>query len=127
MEYAFTTSTTLSFPDALARTKEVLAKAGFGILTEIDVQATMQEKLGASYRPYVILGACNPPLAHAAIQAQHDIGLFLPCNVIVYETEDGVRVAAIRPEAAMSMIENDALKKVAREAQEKLETAIAQL
>ncbi len=127
MIYSCTADLPLPFDEALERVRAALAAEGFGVLTEIDVQATMKEKLNADYDPYVILGACNPPLAHRALSAQKDIGLFLPCNVIVYAQGGVVRVAAMRPTSAMSMLENDALAEVARSAEAKLEAVIARL
>jgi uncharacterized protein (DUF302 family) len=96
------------------------------VLTEIDVKATMAEKLGAEFRRYDIIGACNPPLAHKALSSELDIGLLLPCNVIVYEREEGGSVvAALDPEAMMSVTENPALREVAAEAKARLERALA--
>ncbi|MDE1965679.1 MAG: DUF302 domain-containing protein [Patescibacteria group bacterium] len=127
MEISYTVRLAKSFPEALAATKAALAKEGFGVLAEIDVQAAMKEKMGADYAPYVILGACNPGLAHRALSARKDIGLFLPCNVIAYEEGDRVVIEAIRPTAAMSMLDDTALASVAAEAEEKLQRVIASL
>src|SRR5712692_9699009 len=87
--YSFATSVAAPFEQALERTRAALKEQGFGVLTEIDVRKTLQEKLGADFRPYVILGACNPPLAQRALQADLGVGLLLPCNVIVYDNGDG--------------------------------------
>ncbi len=124
MEYAFTKKVEYPFDEALARTKEALKAEGFGILTEVDVKETMKKKLDAQYENYIILGACNPPLAHASLQVKKNIGLFLPCNVIVYEEDGTVFVEAIRPSAAMSIVENDELAKIAAQAEDKLKTVI---
>ena len=114
------------YETALARTKAALKEQGFGVLTEIDVAATMKEKLGVGFRRYDIIGACNPPLAHRALETEIDIGLLLPCNVIVYEDEAaGCVVAALDPEAMMGITGNDALKPVAEEAKARLERALA--
>ncbi len=124
MEYAFTKKVEYPFDEALARTKEALKAEGFGILTEVDVKETMKKKLDAQYENYIILGACNPPLAHASLQVKKNIGLFLPCNVIVYEEDGAVFVEAIRPSAAMSIVENDELAKIAAQAEDKLKIVI---
>lgn len=120
MNYAFTKKLSVPFAEAISRTKDALAKEGFGVLSEIDVQETMKKKLGVAHAPYVILGACNPSLAHEALIAEKGVGLFLPCNVIVYEDEGGVTVSIIRPVVAMGGIPNAALEKVAKVAEEKL-------
>lgn len=124
MEYAYTKKVSYPFTEALEQTKASLAAEGFGILTEVDVKETMKKKLGVEYDNYVILGACNPPLAHSALQAEKKIGLFLPCNVVVYEEDGAVIVSAIRPSIAMSVITNEALQAVATQAETKLTAAI---
>ena len=117
-----------SFDEAVARVTEELKKEGFGILTEIDVKATLKKKLDVDVRPYRILGACNPPLAHKALQAEDKIGLMLPCNVIVQELADGsVEVAAIDPVASMQAVDNPALTGIAGEVREKLARAVSSL
>ena len=116
------------FDDAIARVTTALSKEGFGVLTEIDVQATLRKKLDVDFRRYRILGACNPPFAHKALQAEDKIGLMLPCNVIVQEREDGgVEVAAIDPAAAMQGVGNPALEPIASEVREKLQRVISGL
>ncbi len=128
MEYSFFKTVELSFEKALARTIEVLEEEGFGVLTEIDVTATFKKKLDLDFRKYWILGACNPPFAHRSLMAEPRLGLMLPCNVIVHETEDGkVEVAAIDPAAAMGAVENDNLAKIAGEVRIKLKNVIAAL
>ncbi len=113
---------------AWARAAEELKKEGFGILTEIDVKATLKKKLDVDVRPYRILGACNPPFAYKALQAEDKIGLMLPCNVIVQELADGsVEVAAIDPLASMHAVDNPALKEIAGQVREKLARAVAAL
>jgi uncharacterized protein (DUF302 family) len=118
----------LDFESAIERTIERLKDHGFGVLTDIDVKETLKQKLGVDFKNYRILGACNPPLAHKALTAEDEIGLLLPCNVIVYETSEGkVRVSAIDPVAAMSVVGNDTIKPVAEEVSRKLTAVISAL
>ncbi len=127
MHYGISKSTEYPFEEALRRTKEALAKEGFGALTEIDVRSTMKKKLDVEFDNYVILGACNPPLAHQALLSEREIGLLLPCNVIVYEDEGKTHVSAIRPSVAMSMVENPKLAEIAKTVEQKLETVIGSI
>jgi uncharacterized protein (DUF302 family) len=124
--YGIGTVIDLPFDAAVARVREALATEGFGVLTEIDVRATLKKKIEVDFRPYVILGACNPALAHRALTADLDIGLLLPCNVIVYDAGNGRQsvVAAMDPMAAMQLADNAAVHEVAREVRAKLERAI---
>lgn len=116
------------YDEAVEKSRAALAAEGFGVLTEIDVKATLKKKLDKDFRKYVILGACNPPLAFKALTLETGIGLFLPCNVIVYENDDsGSTVSAVDPVIAMSMIDNPALALVAKEVREKLERVIESL
>jgi len=119
----------LPYEQALTRTTEALKAEGFGVLTTIDVQQTLKQKLDQDFRKYAILGACNPPLAHRALRAELEIGLLLPCNVIVYETTPGrSTVAAMAPIAALGIVgDNGELQEVAREADRRLRRALASL
>ena len=125
--YGISTAVSLPFDQALARTREALGSEGFGILTEIDVTATLRKKLDVEFRPYIILGACNPPLAHRALQAELDIGLLLPCNVVVYATDDPARtvVAALDPVEALSLSGNEAVQPIAEEVRARLQRVVA--
>ncbi len=128
MTYYFAKKLAVPFTEAVEKITAELKKLGFGILTEIDVKATLKKKLDVDFRPYKILGACNPPFAHKALQAEDKIGLMLPCNVIVQELgENEVEVAAIDPVAAMGGIENTSLKDISKEVQKLLEQAINNL
>ena len=124
MKYYYKKEVMLSFVDAVLRTKEELAKEGFGILTEIDVKTTLKKKLDIDYDNYIILGACNPPLAHQALLSEKDIGLLLPCNLLVYEDGSNVYVSAIVPSVAMGMVENLDLAEIAKEVDEKLRRVV---
>ena len=118
----------VSFDEAVEKVTEALKQEGFGVLTEIDVKATLKKKLDVEFRPYKILGVCNPPYAHKALEVEDKIGIMLPCNVIVQETADGtIEVAAVDPVASMSAIENPKLMDIAAEIQQKLKTVIENL
>ena len=123
--YAFSKVVSYSYEKALERVTEELKKEGFGVLTEIDVKATMKKKLDVDFRPYKILGACNPPLAYKALQAEEQIGLMLPCNVIVLVNEAGETVvSAVDPMASMQAVANESLGEVAAAVEEKLKKVI---
>lgn len=124
MKYGYNKQTSLSFTEAVENVTEALKTEGFGVLTTIDVQATMKEKLDLDYEPYTILGACNPTFAHQALEAEKEIGLLLPCNVIVYQTGAQVYVSAMLPSAAMSAVENDSIKDVAVEVEQRIKSVI---
>ena len=117
VEYGVGRDLTESFDTVLPRVLEALKVEGFGVITEIDVKKTMKEKLGVDGRPHVILGACNPKLAHAALAVEADLGLLLPCNVVVYETDTGTRVATINAGVMLGMVGNPELAPIADEVQ----------
>ncbi len=128
MEYYFSKIVTAEFSDAVALTKTALASEGFGVISEIDMQGKLKEKLGVDYKKYVILGACNPAFAYKALQEEERIGVMLPCNVVIIDREDGTtEVAAVHPEASMMAIQNNGLKSIAREVTDKLEKVIKAL
>ncbi len=116
-----------SFDETTALVREALKAEGFGVLWEIDVQATMKEKLGIEHGKYVILGACNPPLAHRALTAEPQIGLMLPCNVIVYETDDGTQVCAVDRQVMLGMAKNPNLEDVAAQIRARLVKALERI
>src|SRR3989338_6959533 len=120
MKYGYKRYAPLPFVEAVEKVKSELAKEGFGVLTEIDVKATLKKKLSVEYDNYLILGACNPPLALKALQAEKDIGLFLPCNVIVYEDSGKVFVSAIMPTVALQVVGNASLADLGKMVEEKL-------
>lgn len=128
MAYHFSTTVKLPFAEAVGRTTEILKRHGFGVLTEIDVQATLKNKLGAEFRPYRILGACNPQMAYRALQAEDKIGTMLPCNVVVQQREDGsVEVSAVDPVASMQAIDNPQLAETAQSVQRMLKEAVHEI
>lgn len=125
MKYYFSKTIEITYEDAIHKVTEALKKEGFGILTEIDVQATLKKKLDVDFRPYKILGACNPPFAYKALQAEEKIGAMLPCNVIVQSKgENKVEISAVDPVASMQAIENESLADVAQVIQQKLKKVI---
>jgi uncharacterized protein (DUF302 family) len=128
MSYHFSKTLDLSFDAAVKRATEALSKEGFGVLTDIDVAATMEKKLGRALRPYRILGACNPQLAYRALELEDKIGTMLPCNVIVQQHEGGgVEVSAVDPVASMQAIQNPELAEVAKEVRAKLKRVVDSL
>lgn len=128
MDYHFTTSLKTDMPTAIAKVTEALAAEGFGVLTEIDIAATLKKKIDVDFRPYRILGACNPGFAHQALLAEDKIGTMLPCNVIVQQLDENlIEVSAVDPMASMSAIENPALGGIAKDVREKLQSVIASL
>ncbi len=127
--YGFGTTVDLPYDAAIERTRAALKEQGFGVLTEIDVKKTLKAKLDVEFRPYVILGACNPPLAHRALTADLGIGLLLPCNVVVYDNGNGTsNVEAMDPQAALGLLgDNPVIAEVAREARARLQQAVKSL
>jgi uncharacterized protein (DUF302 family) len=125
MSYNFSKVVNLTYEEALEKVTEELKKEGFGVLTEIDVKATLKEKLEVDVPKYKILGACNPPFAHKALEAEPGIGLLLPCNVVVYESESGeTTVAAINAEAMLSVVGRDDIAPIAQEVNNRLNRVI---
>jgi len=125
MSYSISKEVNLSYDEALEKVTEELKKEGFGVLTEIDVKKTLKEKLNVDVSRYKILGACNPPFAHKALKAEPGVGLLLPCNVIVYESDSGVtHVAAINAQAMLSVIGRDDIEPIAKEVNDRLKRVI---
>jgi len=125
--YGISKKTLLSFEEAVDRVTLLLAEEGFGVLTKIDIQQKLKEKLGKEMDKYVILGACHPPSAYEAIQNEIEIGLLLPCNVVVYEKEGEVFVSAIRPSVAMSFVDNPQIEHIAKSIEKSLDKVISQV
>jgi len=125
--YTLSAQVALPFAQAVERVREELKAEGFGVLCEIDVKATLREKLGVEIEPYVILGACNPPLAHGALEAEPELGVLLPCNVVVYERDGATHVAAIDAERMLSIVGNDELAPTAAEVRRRLEAVVRRL
>ncbi len=125
--YTIKEKTTLPFEDAVQRVREELKSEGFGVLCEIDVQATLKEKLGVDGAPYTILGACNPPLAHQALEAEPDLGVLLPCNVIVYQRKGETHIAAVDAERMLSIVDNEQLAPIAADVKRRLGDVVARV
>ena len=123
----FSTKLAMDYEQAVQAARAALQEEGFGVLTEIDVKATVKQKLNKDFRRYVILGACNPPLAHRALETDPSVGLLLPCNAIVYEEGAGCVVAAVDPLTLLGVLDNPALREVAEEADRRLRRAIEKL
>lgn len=124
MSYYFSKRLDCPFSEAVDRAIAALKAHGFGVLTRIDVQSTLKEKIGADFRPYVILGACNPKMAHQALMAEDKIGTMLPCNVVIQEFEGLTEVAAVDPVASMQAIQNEALGAIAEKVRGELKAAV---
>ena len=122
--YTLSATTRQTFAAAVERVRDELKTEGFGILSEIDVQATLHEKLGVEEEPYLILGACNPPLAHQALSAEPDLGTLLPCNVVIYQRDGQTHISAIDAERMLSIVGNDSLASVAAEVRGKLAAVV---
>jgi uncharacterized protein (DUF302 family) len=123
--YTLSATTSAPFADAVDRVRAELQDEGFGVLCEIDVEATLREKLAADMEPYLILGACNPPLAHQALTAEPELGALLPCNVVVYVRDGATHISAIDAERMLSIVGNDELQAVAEQVREKLGAVVA--
>ena len=126
-EYVISVETDLSFDEAVNRTRDLLQEAGYGVLCEIDVKAKLEEKLGVEREPYVILGACNPPLASEALDVEPELGVLLPCNVAIYEREGRTRVAAVEPERMLSIVGNEKLGQIATKVREDLDRVVKEI
>jgi len=122
--YTISRETDLPFDEAVEKVRGLLQEAGYGVLCEIDVKAKLEEKLGIEREPYAILGACNPPLADEGLDAEPELGALLPCNVIVYQREGRVRVAAVEPQAMLSVVGNEELDRIAGQVREDLTRVI---
>jgi len=127
MSYALSTTVATPYAETVESVRAALGDQGFGVLTEIDIKATLKQKLDVDVPAQIILGACRPPLAHAALQAEPSIGLLLPCNVVVRESEGGTVVEAVDPQTLVTMTDNPDLQTVADEAKQRLESALAAL
>jgi uncharacterized protein (DUF302 family) len=125
MQYGFSKTIGLPYEQAIEKVTTELKKEGFGVLTSIDVKETLKQKINVDFKKYVILGACNPPIAHKALQAEEELGLLLPCNVIVYEKQGKTVVSVFDPMVMTWIIENDEMKPIATEVQEKLQRVLA--
>jgi len=124
MQYGFSKTVDMPFEQTIEKVTAELKKEGFGVLTSIDVKETLKQKINVDFKKYTILGACNPPIAHKALQEEEELGLLLPCNVIVYEKDDKTRVSIFDPMVMTWIVENDQMKSIATEVQEKLQRVL---
>ena len=124
MQYGFSKTVDMSYEQTIEKVTAELKKEGFGVLTSIDVKETLKQKINVDFKKYAILGACNPPIAHKALQEEEDLGLLLPCNVIVYEKDNKTRVSIFDPMVMTWIMENDQMKPIATEVQEKLQRVL---
>ena len=124
MQYGFSKTVDMPYEQAIEKVTAELKKEGFGVLTSIDVKDTLKQKINVDFKKYAILGACNPPIAHRALQEEEDLGLLLPCNVVVYEKETKTRVSIFDPMVMTWIMENDNMKPIATEVQEKLQRVL---
>ncbi len=124
MQYGFSKTIDLTYEQAIEKVTAELKKEGFGVLTSIDVKDTLKQKINVDFKKYTILGACNPPIAHKALQEEEELGLLLPCNVIVYEKEDKTRVSIFDPMVMTWILQNDNMKPIATEVQERLQRVL---
>jgi uncharacterized protein (DUF302 family) len=126
-DYAIVRETDLPFTEAVNRTRDLLQAAGYGVLCEIDVKAKLEEKLGVEREPYMIIGACNPPFASEGLEAEPNLGVLLPCNVVVYKREGHTRVAAVEPEQILSIVGNEDLGPIAQRVREDLARVVEEI
>ena len=124
MQYGFSKTIDLPYEQAIDKVTAELKKEGFGVLTSIDVKETLKQKINVDFKKYTILGACNPPIAHKALQEEEDLGLLLPCNVIVYEKDNKTRISIFDPMVMTWIMENDNIKPIATEVQERLQRVL---
>lgn len=127
MQYGFSKTIDLPYEQAIEKVTAELKKEGFGVLTFIDVKETLKQKINVDFKKYAILGACNPPIAHRALQTEEELGLLLPCNVIVYEKDGKTQVSIFDPMVMTWIMENDQMKPIATEVQEKLQRVLASI
>ena len=127
MQYGFSKTVDLSFEQTIEKVTEELKKEGFGVLTTIDVKETLKKKIDVDFKKYTILGACNPPIAHKALQTEEEIGLLLPCNVIVYEKDNQTKVSMFNPMLMTNVVDNEQMEPIAKEVKEKLQRALAEV
>ena len=124
MQYGFSKTVDMPYEQAIEKVTAELKKEGFSVLTSIDVKETLKQKINVDFKKYAILGACNPPIAHRALQEEEELGLLLPCNVVVYEKDDKTRVSIFDPMVMTWIMENDQMKPIATEVQEKLQRVL---
>ncbi len=127
MQYGFSKTVDLPFELTIEKVTEELKKEGFGVLTTIDVKETLKKKIDVDFKKYTILGACNPPIAHKALQTEEELGLLLPCNVIVYEKDDQTKVSMFDPMLMTNIIDNEQMEPIAKEIKEKLQRVLAEV
>ena len=127
MQYGFSKTVDLPFEQTIERVTEELKKEGFGVLTTIDVKETLKKKIDVDFKKYTILGACNPPIAHKALQTEEELGLLLPCNVIVYEKDDKTKVSIFDPMLMTNIVDNKQMEPIANEVKEKLQRVLAEV
>ena len=125
MQYGFSKTVDMPYEQTIEKVTAELKKEGFGVLTSIDVKETLKQKINVDFKKYAILGACNPPIAHRALQEEEDLGLLLPCNVVVYEKDNKTRVSFFDPMVMTWIMENDNIKPIATEVQERLQRVLA--
>jgi len=127
MQYGFSKTVDLPFEQTIEKVTEELKQEGFGVLTTIDVKETLKKKIDVDFKKYTILGACNPPIAHKALQTEEELGLLLPCNVIVYEKDDKTIVSMFDPMLMTDIIKNEQMEPIAKEVKEKLQRVLAEV